>query len=174
MGDPAGMFLVQIADLSGSDSGNVLPAVAQRRKGNVEYVQPVVEILAKMVASNGLVGWTICRRQYPHCARNIDRTAQTAHFRFLYHAKQLGLRPDRHLADFIEQQGSVLCLLETPNPALHRARERTFLMTEEFALHKGLGQRGAIDRYKRASASADSGDGSPALPVLSPYRSRRL
>ena len=60
---------------------------------------------------------------------------------------------DRHLRDLIQQQGSILSLLEAPGPALDGAGERAFFMAEQLALHQALRQRGAIHRYKWACTS---------------------
>src|SRR5439155_24401281 len=53
-------------------------------------------------------------------------------FPFLYHAEEFGLQFDRNLGNLIQEQGSSVCKLKPSYAVTHRARERTFRVSEKF------------------------------------------
>ena len=60
---------------------------------------------------------------------SILRTARRAHalnFVVLQHAQQLGLHGQRHFADFVEQRGSAVGVLENADFVLLRSGKRAF------------------------------------------------
>ena len=59
---------------------------------------------------------------------------------FFQHAQQLGLHPQRHLADFVEQQAAAVGPLEAAEMALIGAGEGPFFMAEQLALRQRLGE----------------------------------
>src|SRR3546814_4923393 len=65
-------------------------------------------------------------------------------------AQQLGLQADIHLADFVEQQGAAVGLLELADAARHRAGKGTLLVAEQFGFQQGIGDRRAVDRDEGA------------------------
>ena len=73
--------------------------------------------------------------------------------RIFQHAQQLRLRADRHLGEFVQQQSAVLRQFEAARAALHRARERALLVSEELAFHQRLRHGGAVDRDERPAAA---------------------
>ena len=81
--------------------------------------------------------------------------------------------PDRHLADFVEQQGAAFGQFEAAGAAFERAGERAFFVAEDFALDQRFGNGRAIDRERKACCGADSGRGWCAPPVPCRCRSRR-
>src|SRR4029077_14511163 len=52
----------------------------------------------------------------------------------LQSAQELGLQVHRNIADFIEEQSAVISQFEAAALLDQRSRERTFFMTEQFAL----------------------------------------
>src|SRR6185312_16998487 len=62
---------------------------------------------------------------------------------------KLGLHFQRQLADFVEKNGSSIGALEQSLFALGCARERAFLVSEQFAFYQGRNERATIDRNKR-------------------------
>ena len=119
-------------------------------KAKYENVQPVKQVLAKVVVPNRLLRFPVGSGEHTYREWHVGFTSEPANSGFLDDAEQLGLSADRHLADFVEKQRSVVGLLETSGPAFDGARERALLMTEEFAFHQRFGQRRAIHRDKRA------------------------
>ena len=63
---------------------------------------------------------------------------------FFEHAQQLGLHGERHVADFIEENGALLGLLEFAQVAIGGAGERSFFVAEEFGFDQLRWNRGAI------------------------------
>ena len=59
-----------------------------------------------------------------------------------------------HVADFIQQQCTAVCLLEFTDTPLISSGERTSFMSEEFAFQEGLGNGCTIDGEKRSLASS--------------------
>jgi hypothetical protein len=54
------------------------------------------------------------------------RVANPLQLLLLQDAKQLHLHCERHLADFVEEQGAAISQFEASGLVLERARERTF------------------------------------------------
>src|SRR6185295_7119753 len=68
---------------------------------------------------------------------------------FLEHAQQLGLRPRRQLADFVEEQRSAVGFLEDAAAIGDGAGERSAGVAEELRLDEILRQRRAVERAER-------------------------
>lgn len=79
-----------------------------------------------------------------HCDRGF--AAQALQPMFLQHTQQLGLHRQRHVADFVQEQGAALRLLEVAAPGLGRAGEGALFVAEQFGLDQALRNRRAIDR----------------------------
>jgi hypothetical protein len=62
----------------------------------------------------------------------------------LKHAQQLGLGPERHVADLIEEHRPPIGLLEPANPPRARPGERSLLVAEEFAFKESLRDGDAV------------------------------
>jgi hypothetical protein len=60
------------------------------------------------------------------------------------------LQVERHVADFVEEERAVLCLLEAALAHRLRARERAALVAEEFGLQQILRNRRCVERDERA------------------------
>jgi len=79
--------------------------------------------------------------------------AHTLQLAALHKAQQLRLKRERHLANFVKKERPAVCRLDAPNPALHRAGKCAPRMAEKLGLEKRLGNRRAIERYKRFAAA---------------------
>ena len=69
---------------------------------------------------------------------------------FLQHAQELALRRRRQIANLVEQERAAVGQLEPAETAAIRAGERAFFVTEQLTLEQAFGQRGTVDRDKRA------------------------
>ena len=67
-------------------------------------------------------------------------------------AQQLGLQAGVHLADFVEQQGAAVGLLELADAAGDGAGEGALLVAEQFGFQQVLGDGGAVDGDERLVA----------------------
>src|SRR5690242_1110925 len=64
---------------------------------------------------------------------------------FFEGAKQLGLHGKRHIADFVEEEGAAIGLLEFADMTGAGSGERAFLVAEEFGLDEFGGNGGAVE-----------------------------
>jgi hypothetical protein len=67
----------------------------------------------------------------------------------LQHAHQLDLHSGRHVADLVEENGSVIRLLETSDAPRFRTGECAAFVTEQFAFRQGFRDGLAIDGDER-------------------------
>ncbi|MNL22668.1 hypothetical protein D3C87_1440240 [compost metagenome] len=67
----------------------------------------------------------------------------------LQHAQQLDLHRQRHVADFIEEQGAAVGQFESTGAAGDRPGEGALLMTEQLAFQQLGRDRPAVDRHER-------------------------
>ena len=70
------------------------------------------------------------------------------------HAQQLGLRDDREVADFVEEQRAFVGQLEAAGLAVVRAGERAFFVAEDFRFEQRVRQRRAVDGLEFRGLSA--------------------
>src|SRR5438105_2675930 len=97
------MALEQPVELSA-----VAPGKARRlgdvAAGELEDVQPVVEVLAEFAARDALLELAMRRRDDAHVDVVRLVRADGADFSFLESAQQLDLQRERHVANFVEEQ----------------------------------------------------------------------
>jgi hypothetical protein len=81
----------------------------------------------------------------------LDRlgAADALDLALLQHAQDLGLRRERHVADFVEEDRAAVAEFELAQPLHRRAGERPPFVAEEFALDQIVRDRGAVDRDER-------------------------
>ena len=75
--------------------------------------------------------------------------ADALEFAVLQDAQNFGLRGQRHVADFIEENGAVVALLEFADAAFDGAGEGAFFVAEQFAFEQVFGDGGAVDGEER-------------------------
>ena len=68
--------------------------------------------------------------------------------------QQQPLHPQRHLADFVEEDGAVVGHLELAGLVAVGAGEAALHVAEQLRLEQRLGDAGAIDRHERLGARA--------------------
>ena len=79
--------------------------------------------------------------------------ADARHQAVLEHPQQLHLHGERHVRDFVEEQGAAVGLLEDASSGSHRTGEGASLVAEELGFKQGLRDRTTVD-----------GDEGPFLP----------
>ena len=142
------MLAVQVLQQRRHQVLQVFQVVPQRRHANLHHVEPVIQVAAQLPPRHRLLRHLVGGRQHPHVHRNLRLAPQPPHPRVLQHPQQLGLRPDRHLPNLIQQQRAPVRQLEAPRPPLHRSRKRPLLVPENLALHQRLGNGRAVHRHK--------------------------
>src|SRR6202030_1949798 len=108
-----------------------------------------VQVLAELPLRNHRFEVLVGRRDYSHV--NVERliSADTLELLLLQHAQQFGLRLQRHIADFVEEESAAVGCFELALAARDRAGESSFFVTEQLALDQLARERRAIDRDKR-------------------------
>ncbi len=103
------------------ENRNIDLALAQRRQADGKRVDAIVEILAEPAVAHELVERPVGRRNQAEI--DVDRlvAAEPLEAPLFEHAQQLGLRDDREIADFVEEQRAFVGQLEAAR-ACGRAR----------------------------------------------------
>ena len=86
---------------------------------------------------------------HPHISRLGTVTAHTLKGTLLQHPQNLNLHVQRHIPDFVQEQGASFGQLKTPYPGGNGAGKGSFLMPEQLALQQLCGNGAAVDRHKR-------------------------
>ena len=137
----------------------VLP-LAQGRQVHRHDGQPIIQVIAERLLFNHFLQRLIRGSDNPNIGFQRFRAAHALKFPLLNHAQNFGLRPQAHVADFIEKNRAVVRQLEPPFALFDRAGERPALVAEEFAFQQFFGQRRAIhldERLRGAAAEVVNG-----------------
>ena len=76
--------------------------------------------------------------------------AHPVEFAFLEHAQELGLQPDVHLGNFVQEDGAAVGHLELAELAGDGPGERAFFVAKQFGFQQMFRQGGAVDGHKGA------------------------
>ena len=76
--------------------------------------------------------------------RSGAATSDALHLAGLQHAQQLGLQPDRHVGDFVEEQRALVCHLETADAVVAGVGEGPLDVAEQLALGDALGEAAGV------------------------------
>jgi hypothetical protein len=150
---------VLIGHLSGEmrdQRGNVLGALAERRQQQGEDVDPMIEILPERAFLDELIEVAMSGHDDADVDRDGAVATHTLDLPLLEHAQELGLHDHGHVADFVEEEGAVVGLLELADVAGGRAGERAFLVAEEFGLDQLARDGGAVERDERPGVARAS------------------
>ena len=128
---------------------NVFAPLAQRRQGDRDHVDAVIEVLAECTARHRLLQVAVGGENQAHV--HLDRfvAADALELAFLQHTQQLGLECRRDLADLVQEQRAAVRQLEAALAFLGGAGERALLVTEQLRLQQGLGERRAVHADER-------------------------
>ena len=152
---------------------NVLAPLAQRRHVERNHVQPVEQILAKIAALDLLLQILVGGRDHAHVHLHELGRAHRLEALLVERAQHLGLRPQAHVADLVQEQRAAVGLLELADLVLVRAGEAALAVAEQLALDQLLGNGRAVDLDERLAPRAGSWRGGRAPPVPCRCRSRR-
>ena len=122
-----------------------------RSGGNAQVhdIEAIEQILAEFAGAHLSGEVAVGGGEHANVHRHRLAAADAVDDAFLQRAQQLGLQPQIHFRDFVEQQRAAIGFLEFANAPRHRAGEGAFLVTEQFALEQLLGNGGAIDGDER-------------------------
>ena len=91
---------------------NILAALAQRRHEKRNHVQPVEQIFAEISALDLLFQVLVGGGHHPHVHLHRFGRAHRLEPLLLERAQHLGLRPQAHVAHFVQEQRAAVGLLE--------------------------------------------------------------
>src|SRR4051812_23075945 len=128
-------------------------AHAKRRNPHRNHVQTVVEIFSELPLLNALQKIDIRSRDHADINLYSLGAADTLKFTLLEHPKQLRLQVERHIADFIQEEGPRICLLETSDACCGCPSKRPLHMAKQFRLEEVLGNGCTIERHHCMSCS---------------------
>ena len=122
---------------------------AERRQFEGNHGKPVIQIFPKgSILDHGLkIAVRGCNDPDIDLAR--FGCANLFDFALLNEAEHFNLELERHLADFIEEQCSVMREFDSSSLVRHRAGEGTLDVTEEFGFEQVLWNSAAIDGDER-------------------------
>ena len=75
----------------------------QRRQRDVHDVDPVVEVFAESALLDGRLEIAVGRHDHPDIDRELFAAADGPHGALLEHAQQLGLEPQGHVPDLVQE-----------------------------------------------------------------------
>ena len=139
------VLLQEIAD----QLGDVFPAIAQRRQRDDHDAQPVVEVFPELLLPDGRFEVAVGGGHDAHVHGDGLLAAEPLQALLLQHPHQLDLRAKSHVADFIQEDGAAVGLLEPADAPRLRAGEGAAFVAEQFALQQRFGNGGAVDRDER-------------------------
>jgi len=146
----AELFLpVETIDMAGQEKfcqkRNVLPALAERRQGDVDNLQTIVNILPELARRDAGGQIPVGRGNDAYIRPDGLCTADAGDFSVLQDPEDLGLGGQGHIADLVEKDRSAVGQLEFALALLERPGEGPFFVTEQFAFHQRFGNGCAVD-----------------------------
>ena len=118
-------------------------------------MKPVIQVFAKTASAylTRKVAVRGCYHSHIHLARL--RTAYGLVFTFLEHTQKLGLQFERQFGNFIKEDSSTMCQLESSGPPGCCTGKGAPFVTEELALAEGCGNGRAVhaDEWLRGSVA---------------------
>lgn len=134
--------------------------LAQRRKPELEHVEPEVQVRTKLLLPHKRREVTIACRNDAHICANEALRAQRAVCAVLQEAQQLGLGGKRQRVDFIQEKRAAVGQRREALLIAVRVRIGSPRMAEEFVFGQQVRHRAALHRDKRKiSALAQVMDG---------------
>ena len=124
-------------------SRNIAATLAEWRQGDRKSIKAVVEIGAELTAGDHRFQIAVRGGDDPYVALDGFVASHALEPLVLEHAQDLALHQRRHVADFIEEQGAAVALLELANPPGRRPCKRSLLVPEKLAFQEALRDGGA-------------------------------
>ncbi len=115
-------------------------------EGDVEHLEPVEQILAKIPALHRLLQIAVGGRNHADVGLLRPRAAEPLELALLQDPQKLGLGRRAHLADFVQEQHAAGCQLDLAGLGLLSAGEGAAFVSEQLGFEKLLGQRRAVER----------------------------
>ena len=140
------MLLRELLNEAAHEQRDVLASLTQRGEIDPQDVQAIEEVGSEVASLDALAEWAIRRGDHADIHRDRLRPTDARDLPLLEYPQQLYLRARRDLTDLVEEERAPTREFEASDPSLGGPGERAFLMTEEFALEQGLGERPDVHR----------------------------
>src|SRR6185369_14503602 len=135
-----------ILDQDFTKQRDVLGSFPKRRDVERHDVEAIVEIRSELALLYEAGKIATARGNHAHVDPRHRVRAHRLDLAFLQRAQQLGLNPQRHVGDFVQEKRALVRELEFSDAAMPvGAGVRAILCAEELDLHELLGNRGDID-----------------------------
>src|SRR5438270_10581018 len=104
------------------------------------------KVLAKAALLYLLFQFAVRSHNYPNIDLDGLVSTNALHFALLKYAQQLGLHGQRHVADLVQKECALMCLLKFSDMPRRRSGKRSFLMPKQFRLNQLRRNGGAVER----------------------------
>ncbi len=132
--------------------GNVLLALAQRRKGEAHDIESIQQIFAKLAGGHHFFEVAVAGGDDADLNRPRLRVADGHDHALFQHAQQGALHRQGQCRDFIEKQGAAAGRLEVADFVADGAGERPAAVAEKLRFDQALRDGSAVDRHEWLAA----------------------
>lgn len=136
---------------------DVVAPFTQGRQVNGKDIQAVVEIAAEFITPDQLTQIAVGGGDNPYVDAVRLTAAQAFEFLFLQDPKQFGLRSQRNISDFIQEERAGMRHFEATDLLCDSASEGASLMSEQFAFEKVKWYGRAVQTDEGTAASITDG-----------------
>src|SRR5262245_9877942 len=141
---------------AGSEEGDVLRTLAQRRHGDADDVEPIQQVLPEPAGFDFASQRAIGRRNEPCIERPRESFPDPTNLPFLQYTQYLRLRARRKFSDLVQEDTPAIGRLEHPHALGRRAGERPLCVAKELGVDQVFRHRRAVQRAEAALAPAPS------------------
>ena len=118
-------------------------------------IQSIVEVAAKLLLQNHSFQVAMGRCHNTHVDFLRPRASEALEFPLLQDTKKLWLQLERDIADFIQEQRTLMCQLDPADLLRDRAGERSPFMPKQFTFEQPGRDGSTIELNERSSACED-------------------
>ena len=155
-----------VVEETADQDGDVSLPLAQRRQLDLQLAQPVIEVGAKRARRHARPEVHGAGRDHAHVELPFGARADALDRSSFEDAEQLGLQRQGEAVDLVEEQGSVVGLLEEPWMLGGRPAERAARMAEKDGLGELDGRGRHVVSHERAGAPRRSRMKRPGQQLL--------
>ena len=145
---------------------DLLGPFAEGRNDDLDDVEAIVEILAKLAGCDRVLEILICRCNDSNVNFDDGFAADPRELPILQNMEDLGLEGRVEIADLVEKNRAMIGRFELANLQLVRAGEGPALVPEQLALEKLPGHGGAVYLHERPTLTGRSVVDGPGRHVL--------
>src|SRR5262245_11476212 len=116
-------------------------------------IEAIIEILPKFSVIHHFFQVAIGRSNHANVYSNLSFSSHVTQRLFLNHSEEPNLGIQRHVADFIQKNGSLMCQFEVPFLHGNRTCKSASFVSKQLALHQPFGESRTIDSAKGVRSS---------------------